>query len=484
MISWLTKKTPESDLLKHEPAVPVGPLSDHLEEQDADWVWVEEFDEKAYEVEVEETGVDPVALDHRRVSAMLSSQFAEPFARHIDALLPREYPDVPQAFMVQLADQYTVRDLNLSDFSVSEGTHIYLLEPKNDASLPLIVSCQVLNPQDLKLQEEEPGSFLAVTIQAQIAQSLIDSGTSKIICTGYSLGGSVAQWLTHEVLFELAQERSGFGSLKSLELCTFQSVGVSRSIEQAAEKNARQAKEKHRDLRLSCVAAVKQSDLVNSVGQHILLGENLGPDVVALALIKLNLSAHQKMNWAYTRGALVSSGLSLFINPTPTNLAYQTAYQASAAWSTDAYNRHVDPCFSEGFGPVLDQEALEVQVLTNETPEDRARMQSEMKSRGALDRSTLGLYSRTVLGTWKIATVPIVSQAVAPVVVAASTARSVLRSVSSVPGTVTNMVAEQAAGAVVPLVQDGVRLYVNANTALSGANVLVDETKKRMVPKE
>ena len=184
--------------------------------------------------------------------------------------------------------------------SEEKGIFLYALVNENNEQAPITVVCrgtQLDASIIADLDPSAPGATVVQESREQILSKLNELSQNfpnrKIRVTGHSLGGSISQVLTKELLIEKrnnlegASDYAALGKISGIDTVIFQSAGVSAEIANVAQENAEFIKLHEQNFDINFVAHVKQGDFVSRTGTYLFADSSA--EVADVSLIYRNL---------------------------------------------------------------------------------------------------------------------------------------------------------------------------------------------------
>jgi hypothetical protein len=216
------------------------------------------------------------------------------------AIPVKENSDKALASEARLKQQgYTVHPL-ASDAARSKGIFLYALVNEQNPDAPITVVCRGTQLDASVIADLDPcgpGSVVMAEERAIILGQLNELCKNhphrKIRVTGHSLGGSLSQILTTELLIEkdnALRDSSLYpelASISGIDTVVFQSAGVSQELAQRGKQCAESIKSLDANFDMSFVAHVKKGDFVSRTGTYIF--SDIDSSVVDVSLILRNL---------------------------------------------------------------------------------------------------------------------------------------------------------------------------------------------------
>jgi hypothetical protein len=216
----------------------------------------------------------------------------------------------PEDSMQALASQkrlenqgYTLHPLSTAS-AKEKGVFLYALVNENNPEIPITVLCRGTqkdastvvdldpNGPGFSMMEQEKEAILT-----QLNALCAEHPNRSIRITGHSLGGSLSQILTAQLLEQKATthvagtQYQALQHLSEIDTIVFQSAGVSSDLATAAETHAEVIKASNPKFSLNFTAHIKRGDFVSRMGTYLFA--DIDPDIADVALIvrKLDKSA-------------------------------------------------------------------------------------------------------------------------------------------------------------------------------------------------
>ncbi len=211
---------------------------------------------------------------------------------------------------------YILRPLG-TDKSRNKGINLYALVNQNDPNAPLTILCRGTQVGDASmiadLDPNGPGyTVLSDNIDVilqQINELIEENSIEKLRITGHSLGGSLAQLLTHYAL-KVKQEKTyaNLSKVSQIETVVFQSAGVNQRVANEVQENLINIKSEDPDFSMKFIAHVQEGDLVPQISGTYLFSD-VPPELAEVYLMFKNF------NKPYvTLGETLDIGVSFMIS--------------------------------------------------------------------------------------------------------------------------------------------------------------------------
>jgi len=325
--------------------------------------------------------------------------------------VPRiENPDSEHAAKHELRTKgYELEPLGSEELRSQNGIYLYAMV-KPESLDPINIVCRGTAGDASIVADLDPngpghGAMKAnrELLMQQVNELARKYPSRKIRVTGHSLGGSLAQILTTDILEERVKAYTDettcacpeLKGITSLETVLFQSASVNDEVAQHAFKYAHHMKMIDPNFEINLVAHIKQGDFVSRTGGYIFA--NIDPDV---ASVYMDFRAIDKP-WVTLKDALDVGFVAFTTGGAPIPMVISAATTVSSRYVSNRVAAHRDFFYhytpDRTFSTLLPEDHA---YLSNASTEERNRIlhvftKNDLKYVPMHDKITRGVYNST-----------------------------------------------------------------------------------------